>query len=431
MAENNRIDIAMAALDALSQPGPDLEHLFAAMESLDGILLSGASAEVSTAIEKFGLHYNSICGSYPPAVFDSKPPSLSGADTADFIAGVRAVSELIRDAETARILSRFRNHEGKLPEAEIIQARRHRDWFVPLLMQACRDEMDKLKQQPEPDDRSSADEQSSVPFFALYLFSEWDIAESIPIVLECLSLPGEGPFDLFGDGIHELVSRYLAQFLSRDVDRIDEMILNPRVNMYVRWAAASSYQYLVRDQNITVDDAIARLESNFHKTKVIGNDGRPGLEHCYELSSGIVDNLHALGSSMKSMLGDDDQNWIFVDESIFDRKESDIQLSESERQNELLKLSPTRISDCLECLRHWATFEQRPKPKSLRASTSSILESVYPSRSPTPSFTSRAPTDTEQLPRATSTIRAKDRVPRNAKCPCGSGKKYKHCCMRG
>ena len=442
MTWNNRIDIAMAVLNALRQPGTDLEHLFAAMESLDGFLLTGASAEVSRAIEKFGLRYNSICASYPPTALETEPPSLNEADTAELIAGVRDLFELIRDAETERLISRLRKHEGKLPEAEIILARRHRDWFVPLLMQECRDEIDKLKQQPENNDRLSADEHSSdeandepndehssVPFFALYLFSEWDIAESLPVILEGLSLPDEGPFELFGDSIHEQVPRYLAQFLSRDVDRIDEMICNPRVNMYVRWAVVNSFPYLVRDQNITADAAIARIESNFHKTKVIGNDGRPGYGQCYELSAGIVESHHTLGGSLKSMFGDDDRNWSFFDHSIFRREYSDVQLSDSERQNALLKLPSTRISDCLDCLRHWATFDV-PEPKPLQATNSSIRDSVNSSKRPTPTITSYAQSNSTQSLGTTGTIRVTERVPRNAKCPCGSGKKFKQCCNR-
>ena len=124
MTENNRIDIAMAVLNALRQPGTDLERLFAAMESLDGFLLTGASAEVSRAIEKFGLRYNSICASYPPAALETEPPSLNAADTAELIAGVRDLFELIGDAETERLISRLRKHEGKLPEAETILVER-------------------------------------------------------------------------------------------------------------------------------------------------------------------------------------------------------------------------------------------------------------------------------------------------------------------
>ena len=48
MTENNRLDVAMATLNALGQPGTDLERFFAAMQ-LNGLLLTGASVEVITA----------------------------------------------------------------------------------------------------------------------------------------------------------------------------------------------------------------------------------------------------------------------------------------------------------------------------------------------------------------------------------------------
>jgi|GEM_PF-645354 len=430
MTENNRLDIAMASLNVLGQPGKDLDRLFAAMQ-LNGLLLTGASAEVITAIEEFGLHYNSICETYPPAAFETQPPSLNSADTVELVGRLLSLCELIRDAETERILGRLRKHEGKLPEREIIEARRHRDWFVPLLLQECQKEIDKIKQKPDPNEPSSVQGHSSVPFFAFFLFSEWETKESIPFILEGMCLPGEGPCDLFGDGIHEQLARYLAQFLSSDLDRLDEMICDPKVNMYVRWAASSSYPFLVRDKNITLEEAIIRLESHFHKTKVIGEDGRPGTEHCYELSAGIIVNLHQLGGSLKSILGNGNQNWDFVEESIFHRSDSDVTLTESERQKGLLRLPPTRVSDCLETLRHWAAFEQRPKPSSPRTLTSSVPESAHPFERSTPPITSWTPSTTTQSLNATGTIRAAERVPRNAKCPCGSGKKFKQCCMRG
>ncbi len=37
-------------------------------------------------------------------------------------------------------------------------------------------------------------------------------------------------------------------------------------------------------------------------------------------------------------------------------------------------------------------------------------------------------TESEQLSREPQEEMKERKVPRNAKCPCGSGKKYKHCC---
>ncbi len=425
MTENNRLDCAMSAFNALSQLGTDLERLFAAMTSLDGILLTGASDPILQAIEDLGLHYNAICKNYSPDAFHPDRVSFNATDAADLVARMRNTIEVIRDGETERILSRLRHHHGKLPEAEIIEVRRHRDLFIPILMREFRDEIDKVQRHLDRHDRSTYDEHNSVPFFAFYLFSEWDTVESIPVVFECLKLSDDGPFDLLSDGLHEQLSHYLAQFLSHDLDQIDAIICDPKLNMFVRWSAVTSYHYLVRDQNITLEDSIARLEKNFHATKVIGADGRPGESHCYEVSAAILVMLQKMGSSMQNILSDS-QNWNFIESSIF-HPDYAKPLSESDVQKELRRLSPTRIPDCLECLRHWAAFES-PAPKP--ALKSAILNSESPSRSPMPSIPSSGHIQESPSRSVSGTLRQEERTPRNAKCPCGSGKKYKQCCLR-
>ena len=423
---NSRLDHAIAALDALCRPSSSVECYFAAMESLNGMELTGASEDVQQAIESFGLQYNSILQKYPADPSDALP-KLSDADVTRLTASIRAVSLLIRDTETERIMNRLHKHGGKLPEGEVIEARRHRDWFVPLLLQACRNQIEELKLLNDPDERLPEDQYSSVPFFSLFLFSEWETVESKPIILEGLKLPGEGPFELFGDGVHEQLPRFLAQFLSDEIDRIDELIRDPNVNTYVRWSSASSYKYLVRDKNITIDEAVSHLGNLFRNTKVVGTDGRPGMGHCYELSAGIISVVHDLGGSINSIFRDDDQNWNFVEETIFSREDAQQPFNESQSVFGLKSLPPTCMSDTLESLRNWATFQPRPEPKQRPATakpSEPAMQRVEAMAGITPSFDSKLSQPTVKL------TRQGDRVQRNARCPCGSGKKYKHCCMR-
>ena len=422
--EKSRLDCAMMAFNAMSQHSTDLERVFAAMASLDGILFTGASDEVRQAIELFGVHYNSITKRYPPDAFQPDRVSLIATDAADLVARITTTIETIRDAETERILNRLRHHGGKLPEAEIIEMRRHREWFIPILIREFRDAIDRAKQNASPDDRPTEDERSSLPFFAFYLFSEWSMIESIPLVLECLDLPDDSRLELIGDAIHEQLPNYLAQFLSHDIGQIDAIICNHKVNEYVRWATLTSYHYLVRDQVITADDAIVRLERNFLATKMMNADGRPSEEHRYELSAAILDMLQKLGGSMQSILSDS-KTWDFVETSIFHPMHAEA-FCESEVQKELDSLSPTRISDCLECLRHWASF-QPPLPKpAIKSDILAAVNSMRPSRISTP--INPAPEYSQLL--QSSSIRKVEQTPGNAKCPCGSGKKYKQCCLR-
>ena len=420
MTENNRLDSAMSAFSELSQPGTDLERLVAAMPSLNGMHLTGASAQVLDAIEGFGSYYNSICKDYPPSAIRADRVDLNAEDAADLFSRLMNTIEVIRDGETERILGRLRHHHGKLPEVEIIEMRRHRDWFIPILLKEFRDEIDKFKS-AKRHIQSTDGEHNSIPFFAFYLFSEWNTIESIPVILGCVKLSNDGTFELLGDSIHEQLPRYLAQFLSQDFDQIDSVICAPEVDTYVRWAAVNSYHYLVRDQNITVEDAFVRLERLFHATKLSDASGSPAAEHCYELSAAILDVLQKLGSPLQNILGDK-RNLYFVESAIFpDDAEP---FTEAEVQAEFHKLPPTRVSDCLECIRSWATFN-RPVPKP--AIDKARLNAASPF---TPNITSPSLIHQPQTQSVVGTIRQAERTPRNARCPCGSGKKYKQCCLR-
>lgn len=194
-------------------------------------------------------------------------------------------------------------------------------------------------------------------------------------------------------------------------------------NLYVRWSAAGRYKYLVRDQKVSVDDAVARLDRLFHETKNTGDDGCPGSEHCYELSAGLMDVIYSIGGSSRSTVFPDDQNWDFVEEWIISRKELNEPSGSAdacETTDVLRRLPPTRIEDCLEELRRWAAFEptakplQRPEPR--------------PSERPKPAVS--RPSNQPLPPSVEKPVGRAARVPRNAPCPRGSGKKYKQCCLR-
>ena len=164
----------------------------------------------------------------------SADPELSEPDACELIDRLRSVSEMIRDEETERILKELRHHGGSLPEDELKLVCDHATWFGPKLLLECRDEIARLEALGGVVENYDEKTCNSIPFFSLYLFSQWNLTESIPVVLDAIKLPTEGPFELFGDCVHELVPRYLAQFLAMDLDLIDELICDTNVNLYVR-----------------------------------------------------------------------------------------------------------------------------------------------------------------------------------------------------
>lgn len=77
--------------------------------------------------------------------------------------------------------------------------------------------------------RNGEKSEGDTSFFALFLLTELKVDEAFPILRDALRLPGEGPFELFGDAVHELVPPLLAQFSHGNIDSIGEIVGDPNI----------------------------------------------------------------------------------------------------------------------------------------------------------------------------------------------------------
>lgn len=416
--DNNQLDKAIATLQALSQQSSAEQRTPETRESFNDILLTQASDTIRNVIETFEIQYSQEAGR-GRIVEANGNPMPSEVALAHVLDTLRQMSELVRDEETDLVLSRLRDCTNVVPEAEINQVRRQRDWFVPRLLKHCLDEIEKLESTGNEDQHASRNFESSTPFLSLFLFSELEVIESVPVILRALKLPGEGPFKLFGDAIHDVAHRYVAQFLADDFDQIDDLIYDSKVNLYVRWNVANAYNLLVRDGKLSIEAAVSRLDNLFQNVKVKGETGRPEMGHPYELSAGIVDVILSIGGAPISTIGQNEHDWKFVDESVVTHEEF-IKAVANPGGHDLDRLPPTRIEDCIAELRQWGAFA--------RSTPAYNVTAAQPAKRPIPvpqkAAISKLPV-AEAMP-----VQKNDRPRRNDLCTCGSGKKYKQCCMR-
>ena len=419
---SGRFERAVAAIDELMKEAPASKRVDAASTELSEFMLTGASEAIRESIEACAMRYNQLMQAAREAE-GAEDASMSESDAAELAAQLLAACELVRSTETEHVLSRLRNHEGRLPEDEVKLIRRHPDWFAPLLLQECIAETEKLEQWGDTKQTSGETLTSSLPFLAFFIASELGLAEFVPVVLRGIALPEELPEELYGDAIHQLLPRFLAQFLHDDLQRIDDLILHEAHDLYVRWTAAGSYAYLVRDNRITREAAVERLDRLFEATKVFAEDGRPGSGHPYELSAGIADTIASIGGGALSSIGDAEEHWQFIDDCIITVEEfleSNGSTNPTAPEISNRKLPPTQVEDCLRELRDWAAFDR----SALMAENATPF--LPPSARPKPQLHAKpSRKQPVQKPAPSS-----ERTPRNAACPCGSGKKYKKCCLQ-
>ena len=211
---------------------------------------------------------------------------------------------------------------------------------------------------------------------------------------------------------------------------LGSIIGDDEIGYYVRWAAASTYLFMVRDGRLTRDEAVQRLYWNLRESVQQGI-----IENAGFLVAELSDFAHpAVLPGVREAFRLD-----LVDPFLIDEHDavSIIQQGDSSFQEQLRACKSTGIEDTVEELRHWASFAEDEKDEALEdddydveeiaAGIHQFLDQLVADRQ----FDSRANStaDDEDYPEPTAPIRREQqRVSRNQPCPCGSGKKYKRCC---
>ena len=289
-------------------------------------------------------------------------------------------------------------YTGKLPEQAIRQAQCHPAEITPYLIELIRKATDSVRRGQIP--------RGEGHLFALFLLAEFRAKEALPAIIESVTLPGEGPFDLYGDSITEDLNRILAVLVDGDYWQLDELITNRAVNEFVRWTAASTYCYLVRDGILTRDEAVQRLHEDLRVA--IANRDKMG-------ASGIVAELdtYAPHEALKDIK--EAFRLQLVDRGIVTLPmiERSIAKGDPWVQEELSRCPPSAIEDTFLEMSHWSAY-QEPVP------TTSSKDSE-------PYWEDESEFGDNYEPLAESS-NGKLRVGRNEPCPCGSGKKFKKCC---
>jgi hypothetical protein len=186
------------------------------------------------------------------------------------------------------------------------------------------------------------------------------------------------------------------------------MVENPALNEYIRSAALRGFVVLVNSGELSREDALAYFQELF----------RGRLEREF---SNIWNALVSCSTDLYPDVVYEDIKQAYADELVenfyigLDTVESTLKMGMEKAMQERQKWSrDTLITDTIDELQGWAYF-QPPKPTKPRKI---VL--------PPPPVLPSSPKKTKVVPRSAS-ISSGKKVGRNEPCPCGSGRKYKHC----
>jgi Protein of unknown function (DUF1186)/SEC-C motif len=284
-------------------------------------------------------------------------------------------------------------HAGGLPRLALKAASAQRDEMLPLFVQEIETYLaldPAARAKPTP------------LFFIFHLLSEWREKAAYRPLARLLRLPGSDVDAIFGDGITTTSHRVMAAVFDGDPEPLYDIILDPKADEFIRAGMCEALAMVtVRGE---LDRAVA---ARFLRDAFM--EMRPQAE-CY-VWVGWQSAIAMLGMSDLKLLVKKAFDRGFIDSHVlgFEHFEQDLRRGiehpgEPRRPDDR---DDTLFGDTVEELSGWYCFTEQYHDDQERWEREARAERVRSQRLENP-FKS---------------------VGRNDPCPCGSGKKFKRCCL--
>ena len=278
----------------------------------------------------------------------------------------------------------------ELPRDAIRECLARRDEMVPVFLRILRDHARK----PGPHDEAL--------FLIIHILGELGEQRAFAPLTDLLAGPAERIEALLGDAVTETIARVLIGVYDGDKERLYRLMDNPEADEYVRDAVFGAWSYQVAAGRIDRAEAERYLSDGFDRL-------RPREENmvwlAYAEAIARLGLVGLKGLARKAI----DVGWV-PSESITVAELEQI-LETASRSDDLVaflgseRLSP--FSDTIGAFSNWYGFSEDYLKRRAEADSHLPL-----------------------WPQATQTVTNPYRkVGRNDPCPCGSGKKFKKCCL--
>jgi hypothetical protein len=295
---------------------------------------------------------------------------------------------------TEEILTQLRNPGNQIPREALAEVIQRREEFVPLLIAEI-EKATELAEEADPDD--------SLPCFALYLLAELRETRALEPILAWFALDKAEGESMFGDVLAQDAAAMLAALAHDNPARLREYALQKGLSS---WLRGFTFEALVRQVQWGEQprEPLVQYFSGLFKTNALRNDDIAWtllIVSCLDLHPGeLLDEIRGIYERDLVdlfVVGDFDG----IQHEAANDLEAHLRRGAQEHPP---------ITDTARAVSWWGCF-QRPRP--LR-STVTPLPADSDSFDEEPGLTPR-----QEQPK----------IGRNDQCPCGSGKKYKKCCL--
>lgn len=111
-----------------------------------------------------------------------------------------------------------------------------------------------------PEAFCDGEDASHLPLYAVTLVGHHRATEAHRVLVELASLPGELPFDVFGDAVHECLPVALWKTSGGETGRLEELVRKREANEYCREAAIQALGLGVAEGRLEREDVVRILQ---------------------------------------------------------------------------------------------------------------------------------------------------------------------------
>lgn len=300
----------------------------------------------------------------------------------------------------AEIIQELTPYTGRFPKRALQAAIAQREAITPHLLTA-------LEEVADAPERFATRGDYMLHTYALYLLAQFREKRAYPLAINLVMAPGDLPDDLLGDTITQGLQNIPGSIYNGDPVPLQRLVEGEEINEWVRGTAVDVFLVLVHTGQMPRDEACRYFRSLFE-----GGLRREHQQVWNELTCAVSD-LPA-PDLLELLRQAYDEGLVDPGYADYDGIERDARDGSRAGSPHLLK-QYALIDDAICEMEWWAAFrndeDSRPLRKAITGGAALTDHRDF-SKDRDPEAPTPAP-----------------KVGRNDPCPCGSGVKYKRCCL--
>ncbi|MEE8306038.1 MAG: DUF1186 domain-containing protein [Gammaproteobacteria bacterium] len=299
--------------------------------------------------------------------------------------------------DTEALFTQLEFNTGEFPKDTLTDAVDQRVSIMPLLLEELRHAA------ADPETLLNKGESYIRHIYAMYLLAQFREASAYSLLVDFVAAPGEVVMDLTGDVVTEDLGRMLASVCHGNLGPIKRLIEGPEVNEWVRSAAISALVVLYTERQLERETVIGYLNELF----LLKIERKPGFVWSAMVNAACDLYPEELVHEIKRAYGEGLVN-------PGDVSFSDVQRALAKGKEEILedtrRYAKGLIGNVVDEISWWACFRECDDEEHLDRDPFDVEDDV-------------------RLRAVKTVMRPGPKIGRNDPCPCGSGKKYKKCCI--